>query len=384
MHASCRAGRCGPSDEGGLSQHTTAPPPPQQTPSRPLPALRCWPAPRPLAGLVPPGHHLAEHFVTTEDGYILRLYQLTSGSAAGAAGGGSPHNRSLRAPGPPACPMPGNASAAAAAAGCTRPAVLMQHALMDSSAGWLLLGPGRALAFQLADAGFDVWLANSRGNHYSRNHTTLHPDDPAFWRFTWRDMEQHDLPALVRHVLARSGGAQLVYVGYSQASGAGEGGGSQAGGGAAPAQWHARCSPLSPSPRDLCTPLSVAQCPDPPPPSSSLLHPAPLRLLPPTPLYPTPQGTTIALAALSSQAALQQRISLAVLLAPVAIVANMRSTPFVLGTRAYTGAAPAGCPPPPPTHARALPRYQLPPPPVACPAPPVREVFSRRCMVVVP
>lgn len=34
-----------------------------------------------------------------------------------------------------------------------RPAVYLQHPLMDSSAGWVVMGPGRGLAFVLADAG---------------------------------------------------------------------------------------------------------------------------------------------------------------------------------------------------------------------------------------
>lgn len=54
--------------------------------------------------------------------------------------------------------------------------------------------PSESLAFILADAGFDVWLGNWRGNEYSNMNIHYKPSDDAFWDWTWDDMAMYDLP----------------------------------------------------------------------------------------------------------------------------------------------------------------------------------------------
>lgn len=41
-----------------------------------------------------------------------------------------------------------------------------------------------------ARVGYDVWLANSRGNAYSRNHTHLDLKSDEYWGFSFDEMAQ--------------------------------------------------------------------------------------------------------------------------------------------------------------------------------------------------
>lgn len=52
------------------------------------------------------------------------------------------------------------------------------------AATWLMLPPESSLAFVLADKGFDVWLANTRGTKFSQGHSSLGPDDPVIAHFS--------------------------------------------------------------------------------------------------------------------------------------------------------------------------------------------------------
>lgn len=140
------------------------------------------------------GFPLEEHFVTTDDGYVLGLFRIPYGR-------GQARKKKERGQRRYADP---------------RPPVLLLHGLLDSSAAWVLNSPSESLGFLLADAGYDVFLGNSRGNAFSRNHTGVQPSSAAFWDFTFDDMADYDVPAMVAHVLAETGAERVAYVGHSQ------------------------------------------------------------------------------------------------------------------------------------------------------------------------
>ena len=72
------------------------------------------------------------------------------------------------------------------------PAVHLQHGLTNSADDWIMADPQNSTAYVLANAGFDVWLGNNRGNKYSRRHAkaTIHPDKTPkeFFDFSFKEL----------------------------------------------------------------------------------------------------------------------------------------------------------------------------------------------------
>ncbi|KOB73732.1 Yolk polypeptide 2 [Operophtera brumata] len=123
-----------------------------------------------------------EHTVQTDDGYFLTLFRIKKQQISDET---------------------------------AKPVVFLMHGLLGSADDWLLMGPGKSLAYLLADAGYDVWLGNARGNKYSRRHASKHPAMNDYWLFSTDQIALHDVPAMMDYALTTSGQEKLHYVGHA-------------------------------------------------------------------------------------------------------------------------------------------------------------------------
>jgi len=131
----------------------------------------------------PLGYPVETHKITTEDGYILTFFRIQAKSQTSFKSG--------------------------------LPVIYLQHGLLDSCDSWVINDEDKAPGLILANAGYDVWLGNVRGNKYSMEHVTLSPKKKEFWQFTFQNMSQYDLPASFEYINKNTG--QLInYIGHSQ------------------------------------------------------------------------------------------------------------------------------------------------------------------------
>lgn len=125
------------------------------------------------------------HTVTTTDGFQLQVIRI-------------PPKPSVRTP---------------------APAVYLQHGLLDSAVTWVAnANDFQNLGTMLHDAGYDVFMNNARGNHYSMGNVNLTQSDDLYWLMIDMDwMAKYDLPAVIDFILNITGQPKLAaYVGHSQ------------------------------------------------------------------------------------------------------------------------------------------------------------------------
>ncbi|KAI8473215.1 MAG: Alpha/Beta hydrolase protein [Monoraphidium minutum] len=157
-------------------------------------------SPEPVQGLMNPdkpalgdlvlpwGYPLESYPVETPDGFILRLYRIPYGAK----------NATRADPSKP------------------KPAVLLHHGVTLASSSFVVLDPDSSMGFYLADAGFDVWLANTRTNTFSRGNRYYRETDEGYYQYSMDELALADLPSQIDFVLKKAAQPSLAFVGHSQ------------------------------------------------------------------------------------------------------------------------------------------------------------------------
>ncbi|XP_074731766.1 lipase member M-like [Strix uralensis] len=147
------------------------------------------------------GYPYEEHEVVTDDGYYLTMQRI-------------PHGRDN--PGSMSTSHEAEAQGSSLFCPSPKPAVLLQHGLALEGSNWVTNLPNSSLGFILADAGYDVWIGNNRGNSWSRKHKKFEFHHQEYSSYSFHEMAMYDLPAMINYILQKTGQEQLYYVAYSQ------------------------------------------------------------------------------------------------------------------------------------------------------------------------
>lgn len=127
------------------------------------------------------GYEGQAHRVETQDGYLLKVHRILPKIS-----------------------------------GVSKYPVFLMHGLIAASSDYVMTGPKLALAYYLADNGYDVWMGNARGNKHSENHKTLSKRSREFWDFSWHEIGFYDVPAMIDLALEMTGSPKIFFVGHSQ------------------------------------------------------------------------------------------------------------------------------------------------------------------------